>query len=131
MSASGDLLLDTNIVVALVASEQAVIDRLARATRVFIPSTVIGELYYGAFNSSRVTANGARVDALVLTSSLLSCGADTARWYGQVKSQLRQIGRPIPENDLWIAAAALEHGLILLTRDAHFTGIAGLVVEAV
>ena len=54
---------------------------------------------------------------------MLGCDTQTARHYGQVKNQLRVKGRPIPENDLWIAAVARQHALTLVTRDKHFSDI--------
>jgi len=59
----------------------------------------------------------------------LRCDLRTAHQYGIVKELLRRKGRPIPENDVWIAATALLHGLPLVTRDAHFAHVDGLVVE--
>ena len=73
--------------------------------------------------------NVAQVDEPVAASVILGCNADTARRYGEVKSALRLKGRPIPENDLWIAAIALEHDLDVATRDAHFAEIDNLKVE--
>nr|WP_216634873.1 type II toxin-antitoxin system VapC family toxin [Gloeomargarita lithophora] len=120
MSMSGRFLLDTNIVIALFAGEAIVKDHLAQANEVFIPSIVIGELCYGAKKSGRISANLAKVDELVANSTILVCDAETARQYGEVKNKLRLKGRPLPENDVWIAALALQHALILVTRDAHF-----------
>ncbi len=64
------------------------------------------------------------------TTVVLGCDSDTARRYGEVKNALRLKGRPIPENDIWIAAVALQHGLTLITRDGHFNEIEELTVEA-
>src|SRR6476646_872409 len=126
MSLSGRFLLDTNIVIALFADEASVKDNLAQAREVFITSVVIGELCYGARRSGRIEANLARVDELVASSTILVCDADTARHYGEVKNKLRLKGRPLPENDVWIAALALQHDLILVTRDAHFQEVENL-----
>jgi tRNA(fMet)-specific endonuclease VapC len=126
MSMSGRFLLDTNIVIALFADEAIVKDNLAQASEVFIPSVVIGELCYGARRSGRIEANLARVDELVASSTIVVCDADTARHYGEVKNKLRLKGRPLPENDVWIAALALQHDLILVTRDAHFQEVENL-----
>lgn len=117
---SGRFLLDTNIVIELFADKANVKDYLAQASEVFIPSIVIGELCYGARKSGRVAANLARVDELVAGSTILVCDTETSRQYGEVKNKLRLKGRPLPENDVWIAALALQHDLILVTRDAHF-----------
>jgi len=126
---SGRYLLDTSILIALFAAETAVKEKLAQASEVFIPSIAVGELYYGAWKSQRCRENVAQVDELVAGSVVLGCNAETARWYGEVKSALRLKGRPIPENDLWIAAIALEHDLVVATRDTHFGEIDNLKVE--
>ncbi len=117
---SGRYLLDTNIIIALFADETAVKDRLAQVNEVFLPTIAIGELCYGAKKSGRTEANLARIDELVVSSTVLGCDVNTARQYGEVKHKLRLKGRPLPENDIWIAALALQYGLILVTRDAHF-----------
>ena len=118
---TGRFLLDTNIVIALFAGEVAVREQLGQAAEVFVPSIVIGELCFGAQKSGRPQDNLARIDEFAARSVVLGCDTDTARRYGQVKHLLRLQGRPIPENDIWIAAMALQHGLTLVTRDAHST----------
>jgi tRNA(fMet)-specific endonuclease VapC len=126
MSMSGRYLLDTNIIIALFADEAIIKSNLAQSNEVFIPSFVIGELCYGARKSGRVQANLARVDELVASSKILGCDAETARQYGEVKNKLRLKGRPLPENDVWIAALTLQYALILVTRDAHFQEVESL-----
>lgn len=123
-------LLDTNIVIALFAQESAVLQQLSQALEVFVPSIALGELYYGAEKSANAAANVQRVSELVGRSAVLACDAETAQHYGQIKNRLRAKGKPLPENDIWIAALALQHGLVLVTRDAHFNEIAGLSVVA-
>lgn len=127
---SGRFLLDTNIVIALFADETIVKSNLAQANEVFIPSVVIGELCYGARKSGRVEANLARVDELVASSTILVCDAETARQYGKVKNKLRLKGRPLPENDIWIAALTLQYEMVLVTRDAHFQEVESLKTTA-
>jgi tRNA(fMet)-specific endonuclease VapC len=70
-----------------------------------------------------VDAETARVAAFVLSRQVLPCDTGTAYHYAVVKDELRRRGRPIPENDLWIAALARQYGLTLATRDAHYAGI--------
>jgi tRNA(fMet)-specific endonuclease VapC len=127
---SGEYLLDTNVVIGLLADEQAVKDNTANADQVFVPSIVIGELCFGARKSSRVKENLALIDELATNIVVLGCDTDVARRYGEVKNTLRVKGRPIPENDIWIAAIALQHGLTLATRDVHFNEVAGLQIAA-
>lgn len=126
---SGRYLLDTTILIALFADETDVKERLAHADEVFVPCIVIGELYYGAWRSQRARENVARIDELVEEIVVLGCGIETARCYGEIKNALRAKGRPVPENDLWIAAIAVERGLTLATRDAHFGEVIALKME--
>ncbi len=125
---NGRMLLDTNIVIALWANDASVTQQLASAPEVFVPVIVLGELYYGARKSAWSTKNVERIDDLAARSSVLPCNLDTARHYGMIKDRLRVAGRPIPENDLWIAAIAMQHSLVLVTRDEHFQRIDGLTV---
>ena len=125
----GSLLLDTNAVIALLAGDPAVHDVLSKAELTFLSSIVLGELYYGAWKSSQKEANSAKIDALAAKSAVLPIDALTARQFGHIKSALRAKGRPIPENDIWIAALAKQYGLTLLTRDDHFKDIDGIKLE--
>lgn len=117
---SGRYLLDTNIIIALFASESSVINNLAQADEVFIPSIALGELHFGARKSVRSEKDLERIEEFVANNTIIECNANTARQYGDVKNRLRIKGRPLPENDVWIAALALQYGLTLVTRDAHF-----------
>ena len=127
---SGSYLLDTNIIIALFARDTTVEDRLGRADSVYIPSVVLGELFYGARKSTRVQANLGRIEELATQSAVLNCDTETARHYGRIKDELRRKGRPVPENDIWIAALSIQHDLKLVTRDAHFTDVGELVLES-
>ena len=127
--ASGRVLLDTSIVIAIFDGESAALSHLRQASEVFLPSTVIGELFFGAAKSTRVEENRKKLEDFVSVNSILPCDFDIAREYGRVKFKLREKGRPIPENDIWIAATALHHGLVLVTRDAHFGEVDGLLIE--
>jgi len=125
---SGSFLLDTNIVIAILAKDPAVQQRLAEATAVFVPSIVLGELYYGARKSSRVESNLQTVDQFAAANRVLVCDSTTGQQYGQIKNLLREKGRPIPENDIWIAATAKQHDLTLVSRDNHFDEVDGLSI---
>ena len=127
---SGKYLLDTNIVIALFADESAIKENLAKADDVFVPSIAIGELNFGARKSARSKDNLARIDEFAESNVVLACDTGTAHFYGEIKNTLRVKGHPIPENDIWIAAIALQHGLTLVTRDAHFGEIENLKTVA-
>lgn len=126
----GRYLLDTNIIIALFNGDPEVEARLQASSEIFLSSVVLGELYYGAANSGRLKTNMARVEEFATSCPLVGIDGSTALAYGTVKTRLRKIGRPIPENDLWIAACALQHDLVLVTRDGHFEDIEGLQLES-
>jgi len=123
---NGKYLLDTNIVIALFAEDTAVQKHLAKAGEIFIPVIVIGELFFGAFKSGRPRANIVRIENFVAGNTILVCDIGTSGEYGRIKNLLHKNGNPIPENDIWIAALAMEHGLTLVSRDEHFKKIDGL-----
>lgn len=126
---SGRVLLDTNIVIALFQGDNSVEQRLSAVDEVFLSSIVLGELYFGALKSSRTDENVTRVEEFASVCSLLACDQNTAREYGKVKEVLRAKGKPIPENDVWVAAVAQQHELTLITRDLHFDELDGLNQE--
>ena len=129
MNQSGRHLLDTNIVIAMFAGEAAIQERRENADKVFLPSPVVGELCYGARKSSRPIENLTRVNRLIQDFQVIPCNLETAQWYGIIKNELRRKGRLIPDNDIWIAAIAMQRGLILVTRDSHFDEVESLQTE--
>jgi tRNA(fMet)-specific endonuclease VapC len=126
---SGSFLLDTNIVIAILAKDPAVREHLGEATEVFVPSIVLGELYYGARKSSRVESNLQTMDQFAAANRVSVCDSTTAQQYGQIKNHLREKGRPIPENDIWSAATSRQHDVTLVSRDNHFDAVEGLSLE--
>ena len=127
MLPTGRYLLDTNIVIALLAREPAVAAHVKAAEAVYLPVPILGELYFGARKSGRVEENLGRLRALAAASALLDCDAETAARYGELKAALRAKGTPIPENDLWAAALARQHDLTVASRDEHFDLVPGIV----
>lgn len=123
---SGNYLLDTNVVIALFVADSAVLLNISEAEEVFVPAAVIGELFYGAKKSGRPEENSRRIERFVLDNVVLNCDSETARLYGEIKDSLRRKGRPIPENDIWIAATAFQHDLTLVSRDEHFKEVTNL-----
>jgi len=119
----GRYLLDANIVIAYLADDPAVTDALSAVGEAYLSCVVLGELHFGARKSARAEQNLRRVEDFATGLPILGCDADTARVFGELKNELRLRGRPIPDNDLWIAATARQHGLILASRDAHFAHI--------
>ena len=125
------LLLDTNVVIALLRQEDDALAELevAGTDSLFVSVIALGELRFGARKSGRVAENLQRVEDFAAESNILPCDGETSRRYGEVKDRLRRKGRPIPENDVWIAATALQRDLVLITRDSHFDHVEGLRIE--
>lgn len=125
---SGRYLLDTNAVIALIGGDVSMRDLVSQAEAVFIPSPVLGELYFGALRSRRIPENVERIDNLVRWYAILRVDETTAKSYGVLRQQLGAIGRTIPNNDVWIAALAQQHGAAIATRDSHFDAVENLAV---
>jgi tRNA(fMet)-specific endonuclease VapC len=122
------ILLDTNAYSALMRGVSEVAERVRRADRVLLSPIVIGELLYGFRNGSRNAENTLQLDAFLESPfvELLTVTRVTADRFAGIASGLKRKGRPIPVNDIWIAAQALETGADLLSSDRHFGEVDGL-----
>jgi predicted nucleic acid-binding protein len=120
------LILDTNGVSAL-ADGNAAFEAAARGvTRFSIPVIVLGEFSFGILRSRHRARYESWLAQLIEASVVLDVDTGTAEHYAALRESLRRRGRPIPSNDAWIAALALQHALPLLSRDAHFDEVAGV-----
>lgn len=126
-TAGNSYLLDTVTVIDYFNGKQNVLRRLHNLT-FYASSITIGELFFGAYRSYHVVENVKRVHDFILLSTILPCNELTGEHFGQIKQQLTAKGRPIPENDIWIAATAMQYELSLVTRDQHFREIDGLTL---
>jgi tRNA(fMet)-specific endonuclease VapC len=122
------LLLDTNRYADVVAHDLDVSARMQQADQVWLSLITVGELLAGFAQGSRRRRNEERLKQLFELQGvgLLLPDLETARRYSEVALQLRKKGTPIPTNDMWIAAQALQHDLTLDTRDDHFRRVLGL-----
>jgi len=127
---SGNFLLDTNVVIRLLAHDEAVEERLASGLRISLSILVLGELCFGAYKSNRVQENLAKIEELAAHIDVINADIGTAREYGRIKNELHLKGRPIPANDIWLAASARQHNLSLASSDKHFTFVDGLHLES-
>ncbi len=96
---------------------------------VILPTVVIGELLFGAENSSRSLKNLPRYLEFIEICETVSLGRETATVYARTRLSLKRKGRPIPMNDVWIAAQCLEHSWLLVTDDSDFGYVDGLMSE--
>ena len=120
------MILDTNALSAFVDGDAGVGDTLRTQARAAIPVIVLGEFRYGIAQSKRRSSYEAWLDSSLIHFDILSVTDETAIAYAALRLTLKQAGRPIPANDAWIAALALQHRLPVLSRDAHFDAVPGL-----
>ncbi len=124
------VLLDTNAITRLFAGEHKVLDVLSNARTVYLSVFVLGELYAGFMGGTREDENRDILQQFISKPmvDILNANQETASVFAFIKHQLKKSGKPIPINDVWIAAHAMETGSVLLTYDTHFRYVAGLRV---
>ena len=120
------MILDTNGLSAMADGDSRLEPILREAIEVAVPVIVLGEFRYGI----RQSRGRARYERWLAESipmcRVLSVDQETAEQYAEIRDELKRSGRPIPANDLWIAALTRQHALTLLSRDQHFDFVAGL-----
>jgi tRNA(fMet)-specific endonuclease VapC len=126
---AGEIALDTSIAIRYLNGDPVVVERVTAISTVVLPLPVVGELLFGAENSARPLQNLTRYLQFIEACVIVPMGRETPRFYSQTRLSLRHQGRPIPENDIWIAAQCLENSWILATNDEHFTYVDALAVE--
>ena len=120
------MILDTNALSAFIDGDRSLGQRLAGLGHASIPTIVLGEFRYGIAESRHRAAYETWLDEHLSNFDVLAVNATTAVVYAEVRQALKKKGRPIPANDVWISALAIEHRLPILTRDAHFDAVPGL-----
>lgn len=122
------LALDTSAYSAFMRGHRQVVPLVRRADAILLPAIVLGELHAGFRSGSKCEENLAHLDEFLASPLVepLAVTADTADRFGRIVAALRRAGRPIPTNDVWIAAQAMEAGADLLSSDRHFDAVDGL-----
>ena len=125
------VLIDTNIYTAFKYGATPAKEMLQAADYIGINITVIGELLSGFKFGDEEKRNRCELDIFLDSPrvNVINIDETTAEFYSNIYIYLRKKGRPIPANDMWIAASAMQHGLILLSRDSHFYNIDGLLLQ--
>jgi tRNA(fMet)-specific endonuclease VapC len=121
--------LDTNRLTDLFQGDAELADRLGECDEVWIPLVVLAEIKAGFYGGSQQHRNEILLQTFLAkpTVGILFPARETAEHYARLFVQLKRAGTPIPDNDLWIAALALEHDLLLITRDRHFEQVPQLL----
>jgi len=122
------IVLDTNIYTKIMVGDADIIAKTEYASELFLPIVVIAELLYGFRLGTKMQINLDLLSKFIQIQEvkILNTSFETAQIFAEIKQGLKLIGKPIPTNDLWIAALAIEHGSVLFSLDRHFDHIQGL-----
>ncbi|NLD37962.1 MAG: type II toxin-antitoxin system VapC family toxin [Desulfatiglans sp.] len=125
-----NILIDTNIYTSALKGDHETIIVLQRTREIGICSITIGELLSGFKAGNREKKNREELSEFLDMPRVNVYGVDenTAEFYSAVINNLRNKGKPIPTNDIWIAAVAFQYGFPLFTKDKHFEYVPGLVL---
>ncbi len=123
------ILLDSNAYSGLMRGNEQVAGLVRRAEEVLFSAIVVGELMYGFRRGTHFERNAADLRSFLDSpyASFVGVGPITADRYSRIAAALRAKGRPIPSNDVWIAAQAMETGADLVSADSHFEHVDGIV----
>jgi len=119
---------DTNIFIELMKGDTAIAKKLESFNEVYLSPVVLVELYFGAYRSANPKKHLNKISIAIQKTKPLIIDAATSEIFVAIKLALFAKGRPIPENDIWIAASALQHQLPLYTNDNHFADIDGIIL---
>jgi tRNA(fMet)-specific endonuclease VapC len=119
----GKPIVDANVVIDYLRGKNNLLSQLMENEVVSISVIVIGELIFGAENSLQLKKHLSQVEELLSKVNIIGVDYETSLIYGKIRADLRKKGTPIPENDIWIAAIAIQHNCTLITNDKHFANI--------
>ena len=125
------VLLDTSAYSAFMLGHPEVKVALQRADEIYLTPVVLGELLAGVIRGKWRRKNEREIRAFLSSPrvQVIDVDEETAQRYAVILNGLWKAGTPIPTNDIWIAASAMQHGLRVLTRDAHYQKVAQIVVD--
>jgi tRNA(fMet)-specific endonuclease VapC len=120
------LILDTNALSAIADDDPAAVRLFRDAPSIELPAIVLGEYRFGIAQSRRRKEYEKWLGELVAATRFLPVDQDTTSHYAQIRAELKKAGKPIPSNDLWIAALCRQHQLTMMSQDRHFDAVQGL-----
>lgn len=120
------MILDTNALSAVADASPEISAAWSRATEIAIPVIVLGEYRYGIAQSRWRDRHESWLRQSLSFCRVLEITDPTTLHYAEVRAQLRKAGKPIPSNDLWIAALCRQYNLPILSRDKHFDWVEGV-----
>jgi len=120
------VIIDTNALSAWRDGDNGLLGVIGAISLLVLPVISVGEYLYGASRSGRRAENEAWLNQIVVALRIAPVTLETTGAYASVRSMLARKGKPIPVNDMWIAALARQHRLPVLSRDTHFDHVDGL-----
>lgn len=126
---SGEIALDTSVAIRFLNGDTVITQKILELPEIILPIVAVGELLFGAENSTRSLQNLPRYLEFISACKTVPFGRETAAIYAKTRFALKRKGRPIPINDVWIAAQCLEHEWVLVTDDTDFKNVDGLALE--
>lgn len=131
MSKAGNILvLDSSIIIEGFRQNPQVLEALTEAETLYLPTIAYGELYLGAIKSANPEKKKEQLTLFLGTVCLLDVDWRTSHHYALIRKQLEKQGTPIPENDIWIAASAMQYEYPLYAKDDHFSKVEGLTIKS-
>ena len=120
------MILDTNALSAYLDRTAEAVEIVSEAPEIAIPVIVAGEFVYGISQSRHREAYERSLQRMLDRCTVLDIEIETSRHYAAIRLELRAAGRPIPANDVWIAALSRQHAMPVMSRDSHFDSVGGL-----
>ena len=120
------MILDTNALSAVADNVSGAVQVFIGAGAIALPVIVLGEYQFGIAQSRLRSHYETWLDRLIATSRILDIDEQTAKQYAQLRVELKKVGKPIPSNDVWVAALCRQHSLPILSRDGHFDAVSGV-----
>ncbi len=120
------MIFDTNALSAFLLADRALLAVVPASVVIRLPVIVLGEYRFGLLKSRERVKLGRLLDEFQKVVEVLPVDEMTVQPYAEIREQLHKAGRPIPQNDTWIAALAVQHQLPVLTKDRHFETISGV-----
>ena len=123
------ILLDSSIVIEVLSGNSEIADKIGRLSGFSISAVALGELYIGVNRVSNKSKHLKMLQDFVQLCTIVDINEETAKYYGEITSALFKKGKPIPSNDIWIAATARQYGYTLVTRDKQFKEIDDVAIK--
>jgi tRNA(fMet)-specific endonuclease VapC len=121
-----EVIADTNALSAFADGDVNVMRPLRQASQLAIPVVVLGEYRFGIAQSRKRSDYELWLEETLPLCRVIDIDRETSVWYAEIRLELKRAGKPVPSNDLWIAALCRQHCLPLLSQDRHFDFVAGL-----